>query len=81
MQVVFSEVLAPIRHAVHLIYDKAVNFIFGIELVNHTEQAWGFHQSLGGEVDQFVLSLPDLVVELPKATFFFLRLRPIGEGA
>ena len=65
----------------HLIYDEAVNFIFGIELVNHAEQAWGFHQSLGGEVDQFVLALPDLVVELSQATFFFLRLRPVGESA
>jgi hypothetical protein len=81
VQVVFSEVLAPIRHAVHLIDDEAVNFIFGIELVNHAEQAWGFHQPLGGQVDQFVLALPDLVVELPKAAFFFLRLRPVGEGA
>ncbi len=81
MQVIFSEVLPPIRHAVHLIYNEAVYFIFGIERVNHAEQGWGFNQALWRQVDQFVLALPDLEVEVTNAILFFLRLRPAGESA
>jgi hypothetical protein len=48
MEIVFSEVLAPMGHTVDFVDDKPVNFAELVTFVKGTDEGWAFDDFLRG---------------------------------
>ena len=74
MEVVFAEVLSPMRYTVNLIDDESVNLTHAVKLINRAEECRTFHDLLRCQVHQFVADLFDLLVEMTNLLLFLLRV-------
>ena len=74
VQIIFTEVLSPMRYAMYFIDDEAVNFAICIDLIERTDQTWTLDNLLRSEIDNFVFELSDFMVEGPNLFLFLLSV-------